>query len=322
MESSAIQVDLVLAWFESLADPTRLRLVRLLERNELGVAELCDILQRPQSTVSRHLKVLADSGWVSSRKHGTTHLYRTLLDELAPAARQLWLVAREQTQSWPTVEQDQLRLQRRLQERTASERFFAGAAEEWDKLRGQLYGRHFSQAACLALLPETQVIADLGCGTGEIAAELAPFALKVIGIDSSAAMLKSARKRLESLDNVELHRADFSELPIVDQSCDAVMIVLALTYVADPPAALAEAARILKPSGKLVIVDLLRHAREDFRRQMQQQWPGFDLAAMRDWISGVGLRISVCRPLPPEADAKGPALFLATAVHPQPNQIN
>src|SRR3982750_2532453 len=85
-----------LRWMESLADPTRLRLLRLLERQELGVAELCDVLQMPQSTVSRHLKVLADQRWVRSRKEGTNHLYRTILDELEPAARKLWLLAREQ----------------------------------------------------------------------------------------------------------------------------------------------------------------------------------------------------------------------------------
>ena len=85
----------LMSWMQSLADPTRLRLLRLLERNELGVVELCDVLQLPQSTVSRHLKVLADEGLTGSRRHGTTNLYRTILDELQPPARKLWLLARE-----------------------------------------------------------------------------------------------------------------------------------------------------------------------------------------------------------------------------------
>ena len=120
---------------ETLADPTRLRLLRLLERHELGVAALCDILQLPQSTVSRHLKILADEAWLRSRPHRTTNLYRMDLGELDPAARRLWTLTREQTDDWATVAQDQLRLTRRLAERQPSQGFFAGAAGRWDRLR-------------------------------------------------------------------------------------------------------------------------------------------------------------------------------------------
>src|SRR3954447_2204579 len=101
MVQPAAQPDALLGWIESLADPTRLRLLRLLERHELGVAELCDVLQLPQSTVSRHLKILADQNWVRSRRQGTTHLYRTITGELEAGARRLWVVAREQTDAWP-----------------------------------------------------------------------------------------------------------------------------------------------------------------------------------------------------------------------------
>src|SRR5216110_2404402 len=142
MTKSPAQIELLLAWMASLADPTRLRLLRLLERHELGVADLCDILQLPQSTVSRHLKVLLDQRWVRSRRQATNHLYRTILDELDPPARELWLLAREQTDAWPTVEQDRLRLSERLRAReTSSEAFFAGAAAEWDRLRDELRPR-------------------------------------------------------------------------------------------------------------------------------------------------------------------------------------
>src|SRR5580765_7258367 len=103
--SHSQQPRALLGWMESLADATRLRLLRLLERNELGVAELCDVLQLPQSTVSRHLKVLADQKWVRGRRQGTNHLYRTILDELEAGARRLWMLAREQTDAWPAVKQ-------------------------------------------------------------------------------------------------------------------------------------------------------------------------------------------------------------------------
>src|SRR5256885_5585916 len=120
------QPDSLLRWMESLADPTRLRLLRLLERHELGVVELCDVLQLPQSTVSRHLKLLSDEHWTRSRRQGTTNLYRTILDELDGTARKLWLLAREQTNGWPTVQHDEQRLLRHLREKQKdSQAFFA-----------------------------------------------------------------------------------------------------------------------------------------------------------------------------------------------------
>src|SRR5580693_8577341 len=117
MERTAAQPQLLMNWMESLADPTRLRLLRVLERHELGVVDLCNILQSPQSTISRHLKILADEGWLRSQRQGTNHLYRFTLEELDPARRRLWSVVREQTESWATVAQDRLRLTSLLREK-------------------------------------------------------------------------------------------------------------------------------------------------------------------------------------------------------------
>ena len=315
VKSAAAKPDLLIARMESLADPTRLRLLRLLERHELGVADLCDVLQLPQSTVSRHLKVLADQGWVRSRRQATNHLYRTILDELDAPARKLWLLAREQTEDWPTVGQDRLRLAERLRARqTNSEEFFAGAAAEWDRLRGELYGRSFTQAAMLALLPPDTVVADLGCGTAAAAAQVAPHVKQVIAVDNSAAMLKAARKRTAGLDNVDLRRGDLAALPIDDGACDAAILLLALTYVDEPAAVLAEVRRILKPGGRAVVVDLLPHDRDDFRRQMGQVHAGFHPSAFGQMTADAGLASPAVRPLPPEPGVKGPALFIATAV--------
>src|SRR5947209_4777362 len=146
--TSPSQPDALLGWMESLADATRLRLLRLLERHELGVVELCDALQLPQSTVSRHLKVLSDQHWTRSRRQGTTNLYRTILDELDTTARKLWVLAREQTADWATVQQDESRALQLLRDKQRdSQAFFAGAAGQWDKLRGELYGHRFATAA-------------------------------------------------------------------------------------------------------------------------------------------------------------------------------
>lgn len=314
MVHAPAQTDRLLALMASLADATRLRLLRLLERHELGVVDLCDILQLPQSTVSRHLKVLGDQKWVRGRRQGTTRLYRTILDELDPAARKLWLLAREQTDAWPAVRQDHLRLQQQLHQREVdSQTFFAGAAAEWDRLRGELYGDRFSIAAMLALLPGDMIVADLGCGTGNLTVELAGNVKQVIGVDNSPAMFKAAKKRTANLANVELRKGDLSAVPIETGSCDAALLVLALTYVPEPAAVVSEMARILKPGGRGVIVDLLPHDREEFRRQMGQTSLGLEPTSIEKMMSGAGLTQVQARALPPEPNVKGPALFLATA---------
>jgi SAM-dependent methyltransferase len=312
----------LLAWMESLADPTRLRLLRLLERHELGVAELTEVLQLPQSTVSRHLKVLGDQGWVASQAHGTNRLYRMTEGGREPGAKRLWLLARDQTDGWATARQDALRLQRRLdaREESEAEAFFAGAAGEWDRLRAELYGASFTQAALLSLLPSEWVVADLGCGTGHVAAALAPQVRTVIGVDMSAAMLKAAARRTAALGNVELRRGRLEALPIEDGACDAALLILALTYVPDPAAALAETARILRPGGRAVVLDLLRHDREDFRRRLGQQCLGFEEDELSRQMAATGFENPLCRALPPDPQAKGPALVLASAVRSeQPN---
>lgn len=307
--------EALLAWMESLADSTRLRLLRLLERRELGVVDVCAVLQLPQSTVSRHLKVLADQGWVRSERRGTTNVYHVRLDELAQPARKLWLVAREQTDGWATIEQDRLRLEQLLRDKEQdADSFFAGAAGEWDRLRAELYGTQFSTEAMLALLPGNQVVADLGCGTGTMIAQLAPHVKRAIGIDNNAAMLKAARRRAAGFDNVTLKRGDLADLPLEAATCDAALCILALTYVADPQACIGEMARILRPGGRVVIVDLLPHDRDDFRRQTGQKSRGFAPDVLRRWLTAVGMEGAAIRPLPPAPVAKGPALLIASAI--------
>ena len=313
MATTARQPDALLSWMEVLADPTRLRLLRLLERHELGVAELCHVLQLPQSTVSRHLKVLVDEVWIRGRSKGTANLYRMILDSSDPAARRLWLLTREQTEGWATVQQDQLRLGRLLAERQPSNAFFAGAAGKWDRLRNELYGTAFAESAVLALLPSHWVVADLGCGTGQSAAALAPHVRRVIGIDQSSAMLKAAHRRAAGLDNVELRRGSLEAVPIGDGECDGALLILALTYVEEPAAALREMFRIRRPGGRAVVVDLLRHDRESFREEMGQLHLGFECRGMEDLMTAAGFTSANCRPIPPAPEARGPALLIASA---------
>jgi ubiquinone/menaquinone biosynthesis C-methylase UbiE/DNA-binding transcriptional ArsR family regulator len=313
MVQTAGQPQALLGWMGALADATRLRLLRLLEQQELGVAELCDVVQLPQSNVSRHLKVLGDEGWVRSRRKGTVHLYRAAVADGDPAARKLWMVAREQTENWPAVRQDQLRLTRKLAEkRQTSEAFFAGAAGQWDKLRDEFYGKAFAHHATFALLPDDAVVADLGCGTGSIAAQVAPWVRSVIGVDSSAAMLKAAGRRTAATANVELRRGELTAVPIESATCDAAFLVLVLSYVANAKSVLSEMASILKPGGRSVVVDLLPHDREDFRLRMGQQVLGFEMLQVKAMMEAVGMNVNRTMELAPDADVKGPGLFLAS----------
>lgn len=314
IDTASQQPDALLKWMDSLADSTRLRLLGILERHELGVSDLCEVVQMPQSTVSRHLKLLGDEGWTTSRRHGTTNLYRMVLDELAPAQRKLWLLAREQTSQWATLEQDELRLVQRLRRRQQDSReFFAGAAAEWDRMRSELYGPCFGSQAALALLPEQWVIADLGCGTGATTGELARVVARVYGIDNSPEMLQAARGNTEGLANVELRQGELEAIPIEDATCDGALLVLVLTYVPDAVKVVRQMRRILKPGGRAVVVDLLRHDRDDFRRQMGQTSLGFEPAELTALLADNGFAQVRCEHLPPEAKTKGPALLRAVA---------
>ncbi|HEU4384122.1 MAG TPA: metalloregulator ArsR/SmtB family transcription factor [Anaeromyxobacteraceae bacterium] len=300
----------------ALADPTRLRLLHLLERQELGVAELCEVLRLPQSTVSRHLKTLSGPGWVASRREGTANLYR-LAEGPGPSARRLWRVARAESQAWPALSQDRLRLERRLKaRRDEAQRFFAGAAAEWDRLRAELYGRAFGEAALLALLPPGWTVADLGCGTGALAAALSPWVGRVVGVDQSPAMLRAAGRRTAGLGNVELRRGRLEALPLRDGECDAALLVLALTYLAEPRSALAEAARAVRPGGRLAVVDLLAHGDESFRRRLGQASLGFEPARLEALLAEAGWASPAVRSLPPDPGARGPALLVARAQRP------
>jgi ArsR family transcriptional regulator len=286
----------------------------LLDRHELSVSELCGIMQLPQSTISRHLKALADAGWVNSRAEGTSNVYAMTRDDLDPSARRLWALVREQVGPTPAAAQDQRRLQTTLAERrTKSQEFFSSSAGQWDRMRDEQFGDRFHLAALAGFADCEWVVGDLGCGTGRVCAALAPFVARVVGVDGSAAMLHAARKRLQGMGNVDLRRGELEALPVDDARLDAATIMLVLHHLPDPPKALAEAGRALKPGGRLLIVDMLPHDRDAYRQQMGHVWMGFSDDHVRRMLTAANFdRIRVI-PLPAEAKATGPALFAATA---------
>src|SRR5262245_52544499 len=198
---------LILDHLSALSDSTRSRLLLLLDRHELTVSELCGVLQLPQSTVSRHLKALADAGWIGVRAEGASNLYTLKRDALDASARRLWLLVREQVGPMPAAAHDQRRLHTALAaRRTKSQEFFASSAGQWDRLRDELFGDRFHLVALAAFASRDWTIGDLGCGTGQVSEALAPFVARVIAVDASAAMLNAAKKRLHALENVDVRR--------------------------------------------------------------------------------------------------------------------
>lgn len=304
----------ILDHLSALADTTRSRLLLLLDRHELTVSELCGIMQLPQSTVSRHLKALADSGWIAARAEGTSNLYAMTRDDLDGSARRLWALVREQVGPTPAALHDQRRVQTVLAERrTKSQEFFSSSAGQWDRVRDDLFGDRFHLAALPAFADAEWTVGDLGCGTGQMTAALAPFVHHVIAVDASAAMLQAAKRRLQGFENVELRRGDLEALPIDNARLDAATLALVLHHLPEPGRALGEVARVLKPAGRLLLVDMLPHDREIYRQQMGHVWLGFSDEHVRRILGESGFGDIRIVPLSPDPKSKGPGLFVATA---------
>lgn len=304
----------ILDHMAALADPIRVRMLLPLEHHELTVSELCTVLQLPQSTVSRHLKTLADGGWVSSRRDGTSRFYGMAVDMLDAGARQLWPVIREQVIATPGADQDEARLQSVLQRRREKSRaFFSSAAGEWDRLRRELFGDGVHLLALLSLLDERLVVGDLGCGTGPLSEALAPHVARVIAVDGSPEMLQAARTRLESRANVDVREGALEALPIDAASLDVAICSLVLHHQPDPPRVLGEVARVLKPGGRVLVVDMRPHERTEYQQLMGHVWLGFSDETMRRYLGAAGFEGMRVQPLPADADAHGPGLFAATA---------
>lgn len=296
-----------------LSDPTRSRLLHVLENRELTVTELCSVLQLPQSTVSRHLKILSDDGWVSSRADGTSRYYR-LETGLEDAARQLWEIVRDQVSASPAGRQDARRVDGVLNDRRArSQEFFSSVAGQWDAVRADLFGERSPLVGLLGLADPDWVVADLGCGTGALTSTIVPFVRNVIAVDASPAMLTAARARLDGAANVDIRQGELEALPIDGGQVDIAVMSLVLHYIAEPAKALGEAARVLKPGGRLLVVDMMPHDREEYRQQMGHVWQGFSQDQMNEWLTAAGFTSVRYTPLPFDSNVKGPALFVVRA---------
>jgi ArsR family transcriptional regulator len=316
----------ILGRLTALSDPTRCRILRLLEQHELTVGELCTSLQLPQSTVSRHLRVLSDEGWVSARGEGTSRFYQASFEELDSGARDLWMIVREQLGNSLGMNADQRRAEAALARRKAKVRqFFDNAADSWDELRSQIIGGRNDLLALIDLFDPSWVVGDLGCGTGHIAATLAPSVGRVIAIDESGPMLAAARERLapwlieagsdglpRSERGVEVREGHIESLPLDDASLDVAILFLVAHFITDPARAMQEVRRVLKPGGRLLIVDLVPHDREEYVAQLSHIWQGFSEEEVSGWLAGAGF-INARYRLMAQTHDRTPGLFVATA---------
>ena len=302
----------ILDHMAALADPIRCRLLLPLERHELTVSEMCSVLQLPQSTVSRHLKTLADDGWVASRRDGTSRFYGMVIEDLDAGARRLWPLIREQVSASHAADQDARRLKSVLaRRRSKSAEFFDSASGQWDRLRSDLFGDAFYLHALLALVDPTLTVGDLGCGTGQVSEILAPHVAHVIAVDGSSDMVQAARARCKGTPHVDVRRGDIEALPIDDGLLDAAIVSLVLHHVPDPSRALREVSRVLKPAGRVLIVDMLPHDRAEYQQQMGHVWLGFSEKTMTRHLEGAGFDYTKVSVLPTDSKAKGPGLFVA-----------
>lgn len=271
---------------KAVADPNRLRILLLLKGEELSVAELQEILGMGQSTISTHLSQLKQAGLVEDRRTGKSNLYRPttawgrLLDEvLADAEKEIAEFAT-----------DQAAMRRVLKKRKDKMRAF------FDSVAGRL-GKDYvpgkswkSMAEALLRLMPPLTIADLGAGEGAFALLLAARAKKVIAVDSSARMIEVGREQAarHGIGNIDFRQGDMEELPVGAGEVDLVFFSQSLHHALHPERALAEAARILAPGGRVVVLDLAKHRFEEARDMYADEWLGFNEAELEAMLESAG----------------------------------
>lgn len=302
--------------FKALADRTRQRVLTLLSRHELGVSELVELLRQPQSTVSRHLKVLKEAGLIVDARYGQSVRYSLPAAQDDGEDPRLAKVMLEWASDQPLPAGTQTRLETVLSGRCEmSDRYFQEVAGRWDSVREETFGRRFHLEAFAALLPPHWRVADIGTGTGYLLGTLARQFESVVAVDPVDAMLDAARLRVDALalTNVELRKGDLSSLPIVDSAVDLAVAVLVLHHVPRPQDAVQELNRIVCPAGRVLIVEQTAHRNEAFRTRMQDRWWGFapdELAGMLTAAGFGDVRTRTLATVDSAADA--PELFVAT----------
>ncbi len=281
-------MDILLARLRAAAEPTRLRLLALAARGSFCVVELTEILGQSQPRLSRHLRLLCDAGLLARGREGVNVWFTLAEGEGAAFARHLLAGLDAED---PLLAADRRGAARVLSERarTASASF-RRAGGDWDEMRALGLPGAAVEAALAALLPpKLDRLLDIGTGTGRLLELLAPRIASGLGIDASRQMLALARARLAGLSHCAVRQADMYNLPLAERGYDAVVLQMVLHYAEDPAAVLAEAARVLRPAGVLLVVDLAPHAPGETDAALAHRWPGFSDAAVAALFATAGL---------------------------------
>jgi len=286
-------MDDLLSGLRACAEPTRLRLLALAERGVFCVMDFTDILGQSQPRLSRHLRLLCEADMLERVREGANVWFALAPEETAPGSLARAILARV-PQDDAIISADRRQAARVLSERArAASEVFRRNGADWDEMRALGLPAPAVEEALLAHLPPAPIgrLLDIGTGTGRLLELLAPRIAAGVGIDASRAMLALARTRLAKpgLRHCAVRLADMYRLPLPDASFDAVILQMVLHYAEDPASVLAEASRVLRPGGALVVVDLARHEGGEAIDRLAHRWPGFSDTAINEFLNGAGL---------------------------------
>jgi SAM-dependent methyltransferase len=284
-------MDELLAQLRAAAEPTRLRLLALCARGAFCVSDLCAVLGQSQPRLSRHLKLLVEAGLLERLPEGANAYF-----QLPPGDEVARLILARLPEDDPLLAADRRAAVRLAAERAreASESFRRDGAD-WDEGRALgLPAEAIEHAILAALPPAIQRFLDIGTGTGRLLELVAERTERALGVDASRDMLALARARLAErglAGRCSVRQADMYRLPLPDASFDVVALQMVLHYAEDPAAALAEAARVLRPEGLLLVVDLGPHGRVELAMNHAHRWPGFDDSEMAGFLGAAGCAV-------------------------------
>jgi len=273
--------------FKALSDNTRLRLLYVLQQYELNGNEIVLVVDMIQSGVSRHLKILLDSGLLTSRRDGSFTYYSAAENDTTRSLIQLLeknLGGKEITRRDLEKSREMIQIRQ-----NKTKRFFKQIAPQWDQLKKEVFGNFDLNAMIKEKVPFNGNISDLGCGTGELIERLSKESShKLIGIDSSPEMLEQARLRLSRVNNAELRLGELEHLPMKNKEIDTAIMNMVLHHISQPQLPIAEAYRALKPKGVFILSDFQKHDQEKINKIMGGSWLGFEKEKIKAWLTDAG----------------------------------
>jgi ArsR family transcriptional regulator len=309
-----VPLSLLVQQLRAAGEVTRARILALLVHGELSVGELAQVLNQSQPRLSRHLKFLTGAGLIERLPEGAWVFYRLPAEGRARELVDSLNAAIDPDDA--AIHRDRMRLAEVKAERaTAADDYFSRVAEEWDRLRALHYSEADIEKAVLAAAGAGpfDLVVDFGTGTGRMLALFAPRARRVEGIDLSHQMLTVARSKLETAPNASVRQGDATASPYPDSSASLVIIHQVLHFLDDPARALKEAARVLKPGGRLVVVEFAPHSLEHLRSDHAHRHLGVSEADLGRWAEKHGLAVKTSKTFRSPEGEKGLAVTLWSA---------